>query len=214
MALSTRSNERSRFDYRIQGPTETISEYNVALHAMALHCNFADTLTTRLRDCLVSGLRSETIRKSLYTKKELTYKDALDTALAIELASKEATPSTPSNVSTHYSGSKATPQPQLQQQSRNGKGRRRFPAKQPRSTPQSFHESACLRTVRGSCLSCGSNKHARVDCPLKDAVCDGCSKKGHIKPVCMSGTSRPPQPARAHHVQQQIPFLPSSVLFQ
>uniref|UniRef100_T1IM27 Peptidase A2 domain-containing protein n=1 Tax=Strigamia maritima TaxID=126957 RepID=T1IM27_STRMM len=113
--------ERSRFDYRIQGPTETISEYNVALHAMALHCNFADTLTTCLRDRLVSGLRSEIIRKSLYTKKELTYKDALDTALAIELASKEATPSTPSNVSTHYSGSKATPQPQLQQQSHNGR---------------------------------------------------------------------------------------------
>uniref|UniRef100_T1II36 CCHC-type domain-containing protein n=1 Tax=Strigamia maritima TaxID=126957 RepID=T1II36_STRMM len=199
--------ERSCFNYRIQGPTETISEYNVALHAMALHCNFADTLTTRLRDRLVSGLRSETIRKSLYTKKKLTYKDALDTALAIELARKEATPSTTSNVSTHYSGSKATSQPQLQQQSHNGRRHRRFPAKQPRSTPQSSRESASHCTMRGSCLLCGSNKHARVDCPLKDAVCDGCGKKGHIKPVCMLGTSRPPQPARTHHVQQQIPFL-------
>uniref|UniRef100_T1IQY0 CCHC-type domain-containing protein n=1 Tax=Strigamia maritima TaxID=126957 RepID=T1IQY0_STRMM len=181
---------------------------------MALHCNFADTLTTRLCDCLVSGLCSETIRKSLYIKKELTYKDALDTALAIELASKEATPTTPSNVSTHYSGSKATLQPQLQQQSHNGRRHRRFPAKQPRSMPQSSRESASHHIVRGSCLSCSSNKHVRVDCPLKDAVCDGCGKKSHIKPVCMSGTSRPPQLARTHHVQQQISFLPSSVLFQ
>ena len=37
---------------------------------------------------------------------------------------------------------------------------------------------------RERCQCCGRNNHVTSQCRFKDAICHGCNKKGHIKPVC------------------------------
>lgn len=78
--------ERFQFQKRLQNEGETISSYIAELRRLSENCNFGETLTTRLRDQLVCGLRDEQLQRNLITDHSLTLDTALSKAQATEAA--------------------------------------------------------------------------------------------------------------------------------
>ena len=83
--------ERFHFHRREQGVEESISVYVAELRRLASSCKFKeDYLEEALRDRFVCGLRSEAIQRHLLSQRSLTLKIAVDSALAMEAAEKNA----------------------------------------------------------------------------------------------------------------------------
>lgn len=82
--------ERFRFHKRNQHKTESVSEYMAELRRLAEHCQFGDGLSDALRDRLVCGIHSESTQKRLLTERELTLARALEIAVSMETAAKDA----------------------------------------------------------------------------------------------------------------------------
>ena len=83
--------ERFRFHRRDQASGESIVEYLAELRRLATHCQFGEYLEEALRDRFVCGLRSSGIQRRLLSEAEpLTLKKALEVAVAVEAADKNA----------------------------------------------------------------------------------------------------------------------------
>lgn len=41
-----------------------------------------------------------------------------------------------------------------------------------------------LEHLKGKCFRCAEEDHSAYDCPLKNKICNYCSKKGHVKAAC------------------------------
>ena len=82
--------ERYRFHQRSQQKGETVTDFVAALRRLAKHCQFGDFLNQALRDKLVCGLSSETIKKELLKVQNLTLADACSTATAMEAAEADS----------------------------------------------------------------------------------------------------------------------------
>ena len=81
--------ERFHFHKRGQATGESVADFDAALRKLAIHCNFADTLEDTLRDRFVCGLCSEAMQRRLLSEKGLSYRKAMDVALAMEAAERE-----------------------------------------------------------------------------------------------------------------------------
>ena len=77
---------RLHFHKRDQEEGEGMVDYAAALKRCSERCEFGGFLEQALRDRFVCGLRNRQIQKRLLTKTELTWKKALDTAIAMESA--------------------------------------------------------------------------------------------------------------------------------
>ena len=90
--------ERFHFHKREQLEGESVADYSAALKKCSERCQFGSFLEESLRDRLVCGLRSKNAQKRLLAEQELTWKKALEVAVAMESAEKQAsqfrTPST------------------------------------------------------------------------------------------------------------------------
>ena len=82
--------ERFAFHRRQQGQHETVLQYVAELRKLTLHCEFGAYLEEALRDRFVCGLKSEAVQKKLHTKSELTFQEAIQTALSSEQAVEKA----------------------------------------------------------------------------------------------------------------------------
>ena len=82
--------QRFKFNTRSQQPGETTAMFLAELRHLSEHCEFGITLDEMLRDRLVCGVRDIRIQRRLLAKPKLTLKRALDLALAIEAADKDA----------------------------------------------------------------------------------------------------------------------------
>ena len=82
--------ERYHFHKRDQAARETSAEYEAALRNLATHCEFEGYLEQALRDRFVCGIRNEAIRRRLLAEKELKLSKALEQALSMEAAEKNA----------------------------------------------------------------------------------------------------------------------------
>lgn len=82
--------ERYKFSLRSQREHETISEYVVQLKELSLFCEFKENLPDYLRDRLVSGIRSDAIKKRLLGESDLTFEKAVSIATNMEMADREA----------------------------------------------------------------------------------------------------------------------------
>lgn len=82
--------ERFRFYKRQQNEGENIMTYVAELRKHTEHCNFGDYLNDALRDQLVCGIRSENIQKRLLSTPELTLTKAVNIAVGMETAAKDA----------------------------------------------------------------------------------------------------------------------------
>ncbi|KAL0196745.1 hypothetical protein M9458_005285, partial [Cirrhinus mrigala] len=81
--------ERFRFHRRYQKEGETLTDYIVDLKRLASTCEFGQFLNDALRDQFVCGMSGEAYRKRLLSEKDLTFKQACEIALGLELAYKD-----------------------------------------------------------------------------------------------------------------------------
>ncbi|XP_037576521.2 uncharacterized protein K02A2.6-like [Dermacentor silvarum] len=75
-----------KFFTRNQSPGEPVKEFLLAIRQIANTCNFGDSLDRMLRDRIVCGLQSSSVRRQLLAKTGLTRSEAEEIALAAELA--------------------------------------------------------------------------------------------------------------------------------
>jgi len=126
------------------------------------HCEFGNSLDSALRDRLVCGLCREAIQKRLPTEATLTFKGAIDIAVAMETAARDA-----------------TELQSLRQQS-----------------DQEIHRMSTskptfrLQRQLPPCYRCMGTNHDQSVCRFKNAICHGCSKRGHIFLACKSTSGR------------------------
>ncbi|XP_064486429.1 uncharacterized protein LOC135398834 isoform X2 [Ornithodoros turicata] len=84
--------ERAKFHRRTQRDNESITEFVASLRKLAETCDFGLFLDESLRDRFVCGLQRVEIQRVLFTEdKKLSFQKAVDKALALENASKNAT---------------------------------------------------------------------------------------------------------------------------
>ena len=189
-----------QFNLRHRATSETVAEYVAALHKLAEHCNFGDTLDKMLRDRLVCGITNPTVQKRLLTEPELTFTKAVTIAQGMELAEK---------------GSK-----QIQS---TGKDLPKDIHKFSHATnSKNFQKHKDVidkaKPPAGSCYCCGG-KHSQSTCRFKSEMCCFCNKRGHIAKVCKTrmAQSTPTKPPIAgdsskstHQVTQDLPCDTSS----
>lgn len=82
--------ERFRFHKRNQEESESVVQYVAVLKKLSEYCEFDAALNDTIRDRLVCGLRSEAIQKRFLTEANLTLQKAIEVAVSMELAAKEA----------------------------------------------------------------------------------------------------------------------------
>jgi hypothetical protein len=81
--------EQFRFHKRDQKESESINEYIAEIRKLSEYCDFQD-LNDTLRDRFVCGLRDEQTQKKLLSVQGLTLDKAIQIAVAMEIASKDA----------------------------------------------------------------------------------------------------------------------------
>lgn len=82
--------QRFKLNTHSQQPGETTAMLVIELRHLSEHCEFGITLHEMLRDRLVCGVRDIRIQRWLLAEAKLTLKRALDLALTIEAAYKNA----------------------------------------------------------------------------------------------------------------------------
>lgn len=165
---------------RTQQTCESLDEFLLNLKILSKDCNFkaADANTYRdesIRDAFITGLRSSVIRQRLLENKTLDLTSAIDQARALDTAMR-------------HSEMYTMPQEKFTASA----------AQEPISTriQDSYDDANCASIAAKSsvlCYFCGYSRHPRSRCPARDAVCNGCQKKGHFVKVCKSSSKAPLQ---------------------
>ena len=149
--------ERFRFNTRNRQQGESMATFIAELWHLTRYCNFGDSLKEMLRDRLVCDIENGPIQRRLLAEPSLTLDKAIEIAIAMESADRNAR------------DLQKTQHPQtvnvLKYQS---------PSKAPDRNAQTVE-----------CYRCGG-AHLATDCRFKDSECRWCKKKGHIARVCRS----------------------------
>ena len=82
--------KRFEFNTRKQKANETVSEYVAALRQIAEYCEYGATLDAMLRDRLVCGIADKRVQDGYLREAKLSYKEALEMALAAETTEKDS----------------------------------------------------------------------------------------------------------------------------
>ncbi|XP_052259085.1 uncharacterized protein K02A2.6-like [Dreissena polymorpha] len=152
--------ERFRFHKRKQAVGESVSCYVTSLRKLAEFCEFGSNLNDSLRDRFVCGLKDAGTQRRLLSIADLTLQNAIEIALAMEAAHKDAAElqlSAAADVPVNRVGHSTKPKKW----------------KHHKHTKES-----------SKCIHCGKTNHHSEKCRLKDAVCHHCKAKGHIKAIC------------------------------
>ena len=160
--------ERFRFHKRDQHQDESVKDFNVALRKLSEFCEFGGNLKDSLRDRFVCGLRNEAIQKKLLSISDLTYEKALETALAMESASKDV---------VELQAKQALPVNKI-------KFKKHKIQKQPQKPKSDNKLQKVSQKVDVTCFHCARKNHRPQDCKFKTATCYKCNKVGHISPAC------------------------------
>ena len=174
--------ERYKFRSRKQQETESIAEYISELKSLAKHCNFKTNLEENLRDQLVYGIMSDSIKQRLFAEKALSYKTASELAINLERAERDVALLEKKSDIFYQNPIKNT------KAWRNNEFRIQHSSAQPStsSTPTSrrYETRRPSSPVNIKCKHCGRENHGSSDCYFKAAVCNRCKVVGHISRVC------------------------------
>ena len=141
---------------------ESIKDYVAELRKLSEHCNFGEKLDESLCNKLVCGLNNEKIQQRLLATRDLDLKRAMDTAVAMEAATRSA---------KELHGS-------------NGEG-------EISSTVHKLdNEAGRMCVTKRECYRCGSTRHLADACAFKNQECFGCKQIGHIRKKCHSSKRR------------------------
>ena len=133
--------------------------------ASSHNTEFGTYLDEALRDRLVCGIHSSHMQKRLLSEDKLTFKRALELALAMETAAED----------TKFMTDQSMPAAVLGQS-------------------EEVHRATNQRTSktqgRKSCYRCGNPTHLAPTCPHRTSECKACGKMGHLATVCRSRLKR------------------------
>ncbi|CAB4033713.1 Uncharacterized protein K02A2.6, partial [Paramuricea clavata] len=160
--------ERFRFYKRNQQEGESILSCIAELKKLTTDCNFGNNLEETLRDRFVCGLSNQQIQKRLLAESKLKFSKAVDIAVAMETATRDAT-------EIHSKGREEKPL-----------GLDKLTLNRPSNTSDSGPPSPVV------CYRCGANTHVATECRFKKDVCHKCGKIGHIQRVCRAQQSQGP----------------------
>ena len=168
-----------------QDSEQTLDQYVQKLRTLAADCNYqAVTADVRrdeaIRDALISGIQSTQIRQRLLEHQKLTLRETLDKAKALESAYKHSLSYHPPNHCNTVS-----------------------PA-QPGQDATESDEVQVLSAATNKCFFCGYNRHPRIVCPAREALCKLCGKKGHFQKVCRSKQIKKSQTAAMHSLLSSL----------
>nr|XP_042912168.1 uncharacterized protein LOC122272488 [Parasteatoda tepidariorum] len=168
---------RFKFHKRFQSKLESVNAYVTELRKLAEDCNFGETLSERLRDQLVCGIRDEEVQRRLLAESKLTLENAISVAVASEVAASQS-----KHIHTQNSS-----------YSEN-------------SDVVDFVRGCSKSQTQNSkvCFGCGG-KHERSTCKFKNAICHSCGLKGHIVKVCRKKNKFEKQ--RANEIEVQPDYL-------
>lgn len=161
--------ERYLFYSRCQKPTETISEFVVAIKHLASTCEFSSFLLDALRDKLISGINNENIRQKLLSE-ELDFEKTFALALRFEQAEKQT-----GMFASH-------PVHAISNMKRNTVGNR--PSHMAKSVKPSGNKVHGEIAGQFKCFRCAKVDHKASDCPYSNYKCHVCKKVGHLGKVC------------------------------
>ncbi|CAH0715199.1 unnamed protein product, partial [Brenthis ino] len=164
---------------RKQRADETISDSIRALRLSAKDCKFEDVIAQEhedqaIRSALISGLLSRRIREWLLENSKLTLSEALNQAVALETAEKDA-------VAIGISSTQLTAISQGTSRDKESENLAAAPSS------RTFQAAPTTPPPAKPCFFCGGSLHPRFRCPANKATCKKCSKKGHFASVCRSG---------------------------
>ena len=155
--------ERFKFNSRNQQSGESISNYVANLRQMTEFCDFGISLEDMLRDRLVCGIHDIRIQRRLLAEPNLTFKKAMELAIALETIDRDT-----KDLQDQNSQSTVNYQKELTIQ------------KKPVITP-SGQPNKCHR--------CGG-AHFASECRFKEFICHSCKKRGHLARCCRTRIQR------------------------
>lgn len=150
--------ERHKFKECRQKEGEDIKKFLTNLKRLSTFCEFGTNLESSLRDQFVWVLASDVIKKKLLGEKDLQYQRAVELALSLELAVKNA-----AEMRSSVSGATIN-----------------YVTNKEKTSTSSKNQSAKAKT----CYCCGKAKHVSSECKYKTYKCNQCGKQGHLKAVC------------------------------
>ena len=160
--------EKFKFHLRFRKPGESVTALVSELRSIAKSCNFGDTLETMLLDHIVCGINDSIIQRRLLSKKELSFKPALELAQGMESATKNVREL---SVPARELPSTAAPTTAVQ-------------------NPVNLVGDNAPNRSPSTCYRCGKAGHYASVCKYKETVCNKCGKMGHLQKVCRSKQSR------------------------
>ncbi|XP_061192328.1 uncharacterized protein LOC133200561 [Saccostrea echinata] len=164
--------ERFRFHKREQKEGVSANEYVAQIRKLSEYYDFQD-LNDTLRDRFVCGLRDEQTQKKLLSVQGLTLDKAIQIAVAMEIASKDAL--------------------ELQGKSReSGVNKLKFQKS----------KAKLEKPKPVNCYRCNKSGHRAEEFRFKDATCHKCKKKGHIKAACRAKDQSFKFPKKVHAVDK------------
>ena len=166
--------ERSIFHQAKQKDDESIEQFVTRLRTLAATCDYGDERDNQIRDQLIAACKSNTFRKKLLSKDNLTLDKALEMGQLLENVLHQ----TKTIDNQGSSGSKGDDE---YVNFMKGSNRKTVSSKFPYSRSNASSSSASGR----SCGRCGGNGHISKDCRrTKDSSCLKCGKRGHWKVMC------------------------------
>ncbi|KAJ8037362.1 hypothetical protein HOLleu_18163 [Holothuria leucospilota] len=132
---------------------------------MAAICEFGDFLEQALRDRLVCGIRDQNVQRKLLSVSGLTLKKAVETAVAMELATKQSQEfQEKPNLGTQGQSQQVN-KVKVRRPDVNNQNKR-------------FHKGSEM------CYRCLDSSHKPDQCPFRKQSCFHCKKVGHIAKAC------------------------------
>ncbi len=170
--------ERYKFFTREQAVNEGIEAYHTELRMLAQTCNFGELTSSLIRDRIVCGIRSSTVRERLLRQENLTLEKCIQDIKANEMSKEQMTAiensktasASVDNVTSHAS---RTP------------NRRKQPKQSTRKETK-YNDS---NTHTYDCKKCG-RRHGPRACPAYGKTCDSCGKPGHFRKMCKPSSSK------------------------
>ena len=195
-------------------PIDTFLQ-NLQRHAKA--CNFKAVTAEQnkneyMRDALINGIASTHIRQRLLENMgELSLEQASTQARALEQAQSQ-------NQSYDAHVMAAVGVPDMTDETLGAAPAHTRPRNANKKSNRNKNNN---NGSSGTCTYCGNQPHPRTSCPAKDAICDGCGKKGHWIKVCfttnpdtlgsigtLNAMPQQQQQQLQHQSQQQLQYLP------
>lgn len=160
--------ERAKFNSRIQGDNESVSEFITDLHKLAEQCEFQALKDELIRDRIVVGIKDRRLSERLQLDPKLTLEAATQQVKQSELVKSQqgivhGTMNEPIKIDRV-----AKPRP--------AQKKKAIQTHQSNKPPQQNKQKSCPR--------CLGEFHYQKQCPARAAICHKCNKKGHWSKAC------------------------------